>query len=59
MGCYAPISKEILPPEFDIKNIQKLNEYSFVQKKDSKAKERKNLGKTNKKSYFNRKKGFY
>ena len=41
-----------------IKNIQKFNEYSFVQKKDSKAKERKNLGKTNKKSYFNRKKGF-
>ena len=39
LGCYAPIAKEIIPPEFDLNAIKKLNEYSFVQKKNRKERE--------------------
>lgn len=32
-GCSAPISKEIVPPDFDLGLLRKINEYSFAQKK--------------------------
>ena len=30
-GCNPPISKEIIPPQFDITSFQKINDYSFTQ----------------------------
>ena len=47
-GCHAPISKEIIPPQIDIKYFQKFNDYSFVQKDLMKTNEIKTI--KNKKS---------